>query len=158
MRNPQAVEAAKRRYYLTHKREINERNMRNYYRDKGAYRRRQRKYEQKVNELARTDKMWHAKKLIKLARHRAKSRNVPFSLTYRDIIIPEICPVLGIPLVHNKQKLCDGSATLDRIRPDIGYVVGNVIVVSIKANRIKNDATLDDLRKVLSFYERTIGC
>jgi hypothetical protein len=32
-------------------------------------------------------------------------------------------------------------------------VPGNIVVVSLKANRIKSDATLDELRQLVDFYE-----
>jgi len=61
---------------------------------------------------------------------------------------------LGIPLKIGNGKRTDGSATLDRVLPDLGYVPGNVIVISFRANRIKNDATLDELRLLVEFYSR----
>ena len=36
----------------------------------------------------------------------------------------------------------------------IGYVRSNIIVVSMKANRIKNDATVNEIKKVADFYEK----
>lgn len=86
------------------------------------------------------------------ARVRARLAEVPFTITVNDIIIPTHCPVLGIPLVKNKRGGGNDSPSLDRIRPELGYVPGNVIVVSQKANRIKSNATLKELRDIASFY------
>lgn len=47
----------------------------------------------------------------------------------------------------------DYSPSLDRIDNRLGYVKGNVIVVSHRANAIKRDATLDELRRIVAFYE-----
>jgi hypothetical protein len=49
------------------------------------------------------------------------------------------------------------SPSLDRIVPSLGYVPGNVVVVSWKVNRIKCDASVDDLRKIADFYEKLCG-
>lgn len=45
-----------------------------------------------------------------------------------------------------------GSPTLDRLVPDLGYVPGNVLVVSELANSIKSDATPAQIRAVADFY------
>mgnify|MGYP006166398807 FL=1 len=37
-----------------------------------------------------------------------------------------------------------------------GYVKDNIIVVSMRANRIKSDATVDEIRKVADFYEKLL--
>lgn len=83
----------------------------------------------------------------------SKKRELPFNLEESDIVIPDVCPVLGIPIYFgsgNGPK--HNSPSLDRLVPSKGYVKGNVNIISQKANRIKNDATLDELRKV---YEWT---
>lgn len=68
--------------------------------------------------------------------------------------MPTICPVLGIPLVLGQGKLHDNSPTLDRIIPELGYVKGNVKVISYKANRIKNNGTLADLEAVIRYMKQ----
>lgn len=47
----------------------------------------------------------------------------------------------------------DASPTLDRIHPDIGYVPGNVMVISAKANRMKNNASLEELKALVIWME-----
>jgi hypothetical protein len=37
--------------------------------------------------------------------------------------------------------------------PSLGYVPGNIRVISMRANRIKTDATADELRAVLRYME-----
>lgn len=86
----------------------------------------------------------------------AKQRNIPFDLTPTDIDeigIPLSCPVLGIPLFFHRNKVQDDSISFDRIDSSKGYSVDNVIVVSYRANRLKSDASLDELRKITQFYE-----
>lgn len=85
------------------------------------------------------------KRMICAARARAKTKGIPFSITEADIVIPDTCPVLGIKLVQSTGAKTDNSPSLDRIIPDLGYVPGNVVVISLRANRIKNDATVEEL-------------
>lgn len=96
--------------------------------------------------------------MLRHARRRAERVGVPFRLKETDIVIPSYCPVLGIPLEKNKggKAGADNSPSLDRIIPRKGYVKGNVIVISYKANRIKNDATVEELKQVASFYSRLL--
>jgi hypothetical protein len=85
------------------------------------------------------------------ARARARRVGVPFNLELSDIHIPTHCPVLGIPLSPKRtgvQGGADHSPSLDRIRPDRGYVRGNVVVISSKANSIKSNATADEIATV----------
>jgi len=41
------------------------------------------------------------------------------------------------------------SASLDRIIPELGYIKGNIIWVSFKANMIKNNLTLNEMKLLL---------
>lgn len=88
------------------------------------------------------------------ARQRAAKAGVPFGITRADIVIPSHCPVLGVELVRRigRKGGCDSSPSLDRIIPDLGYVPGNIVVVSRRANRIKTDATVEELEAVADFY------
>ena len=55
-----------------------------------------------------------------------------------------------------KFKLCNSCRSFDRIYPKKAYIKGNIVVVSNKANRIKTDATVDEIRKVADFYEKLL--
>jgi len=82
------------------------------------------------------------------AKQRSSTKGVPFDIDREDIEIPEVCPALGIPIEIGSGGISDSSPTVDRIIPELGYVKGNIIVISAKANRIKSDATVDELGKV----------
>lgn len=85
------------------------------------------------------------------ARRRAREKGIPFGLTFAEFgktVIPEKCPVLGIPMFPQNDKTQDGSPTLDRIVPSLGYTDGNVWIISAKANRIKSDATPEEIALV----------
>lgn len=94
------------------------------------------------------------KTLLKSARERARTEGVTFDLSLSDILIPDSCPALGTPLVkkHGKGGGAD-SPSLDRLKPELGYVPGNVAVISNRANSIKNNATSDEILKVCSWLE-----
>lgn len=103
-------------------------------------------------------KNWHKnpeKHILGGARARAAKLGIPFDLTVEDITPPEYCPVLGIKLERGRENRLN-SPSVDRIIPELGYVRGNVIVVSMLANMIKTCATVDQLKAVASFYEQLI--
>ena len=93
-------------------------------------------------------------------RARAKKGGIPFDLTIEDLEdIPEICPVLGIPLLRNLGNgfPSENSPSVDRIIPALGYVKDNIIIVSTLANRIKQNATPQQIKKVADFYEKLLS-
>jgi hypothetical protein len=91
--------------------------------------------------------------VVSRAKIRAKERGIPFDLSTADIEIPDVCPVLKIPLSHKRSDGWETFPSLDRIKPELGYVRGNVIVVSMLANTIKSSATPAQVRAVADFYE-----
>jgi len=93
--------------------------------------------------------------LLRAAKKRAKENNLPFNLELSDIVIPENCPALGIPLFLGKGKVTDNSPTVDKIIPSKGYVKDNIAVISYRANSIKRDATERELHKIADWM-RTI--
>lgn len=84
------------------------------------------------------------------ARKRAAKLNIPFNIAPDDIFVPDICPVLGIQLDGSSRE---NTPSLDRRVPALGYVLGNIRVISFRANRIKSDASADELRRVLLYVE-----
>jgi hypothetical protein len=131
----------------------NKANRASYRRNKATIRIAQRSYEQRVQERARAgDKLLHAKSLLAACRTRSRRLKIPCTITPADIPVPEFCPVFGVPLVLNRGCMAYNSATVDRIDPSLGYVPGNVIVVSSKANAIKHNATAAEILKVGMFY------
>ena len=77
---------------------------------------------------------------------RAKAKGIPFDLEVEDIVIPEFCPLLGIKL--NTEPNRDDrwtSPSIDRLIPHKGYVKGNILICSFRANMIKTNATIDEL-------------
>jgi hypothetical protein len=97
----------------------------------------QRRANAKWNEAHPEKRMWNS------ARHRARKTGVPFSIKVEDVSIPTHCPALGIPLFRSRSRRgpCPNSPSLDRLDPALGYVKGNVVVISNIANTIKQNAT-----------------
>ncbi|NJO30883.1 MAG: hypothetical protein HC874_27525 [Richelia sp. SL_2_1] len=88
------------------------------------------------------------RKLIYNTKKNAKERNIYFDLVIDDIIIPEYCPVLGIKLNFNNQKSMDDSPSIDRIDSNKGYIKDNIMVISFRANRGKNNLTAIEHLKI----------
>jgi hypothetical protein len=79
---------------------------------------------------------------------------VPCTITEADLHWPTHCPVLGIELHYPGQFNHDpAGASFDRLDFTLGYVKGNVLVVSRRANMLRKDATPDELRAIADFYE-----
>jgi hypothetical protein len=91
-------------------------------------------------------------KMIAASKDRAIKCGVPHTITKDDIVIPSHCPIFGIPLVVAKGTPTDNSPSLDRIVPKLGYVRENIIVISWRANSIKRNATVAELRALANFY------
>lgn len=87
------------------------------------------------------------KRLLWAAKRRSVTQNLPFNIEESDINIPEHCPYLGITLQTSTPRGTnrDASMSLDRIIPELGYVKGNIEVISNLANTMKNSATQQQL-------------
>jgi hypothetical protein len=93
--------------------------------------------------------------MIRAARARAKKFGWEFNLDKTDIIIPDKCPILGIPIIVSHEDK-DFGPSIDRIDNNKGYVKDNVIVISYRANRIKRDGDNSDRQKVAEFYRNQL--
>lgn len=99
------------------------------------------------------ERRWRAahpvRRLIVQARKRAKVQNAQMDLKEGDLVVPKKCPILGIPLIwEGGQGQQDGSPSIDRIVPEKGYTADNVWIISWRANRIKNNATVEELELI----------
>jgi hypothetical protein len=89
--------------------------------------------------------------MLKGARNRAKDKGLPINIKIRDIVVPTHCPLLGIPLASAKGNggPKHNSPSLDKIIPALGYVKGNIQVISYKANVMKSNATLEEMETLV---------
>ncbi|MAH79348.1 MAG: hypothetical protein CMQ77_01030 [Gammaproteobacteria bacterium] len=100
---------------------------------------------------------------IKESQRRAKKHNIPHEIDWRYIksIFPSDnkCPALGIKLQFGYEvgssETRENSPSLDRIIPEKGYVKGNVVWISQKANLIKTNAKASDILKVAKWLEES---
>lgn len=102
-------------------------------------------------DLAEQKKRHRRNPVIRMLQHakaRAKAGGYPFAITAADVPVPTHCPYLGIPLVFGDGRVCDGSPSLDRTHGHLGYVSGNVEVISYRANRLKNDIRPDEVARM----------
>ena len=87
-------------------------------------------------------------RLWRAARCRARKRGIQFDLLLEDIVIPAVCPVLGTPM---------DRPSLDRFDPTKGYTADNIRVISMRANTLKSDGTIEELEQVLAYMRRGAG-
>lgn len=86
-------------------------------------------------------------RLFENAKIRAKVTGMIFDLTIDDIVIPQYCPLMGTLIQLGGDGLYNmDSPSLDRIDNSRGYVKGNVAVISLRANKLKSNLTVEQLR------------
>lgn len=104
-------------------------------------------------KVAKSTRRWQAKfpekHILTITKSKCKKYNIPFDLELSDIVIPEVCPILGVKLInrsHIGSKTSKwNSASIDRINPKLGYTKGNIQIISMRANLMKTDSTEEDL-------------
>lgn len=93
-------------------------------------------------------------RILKNIKDRARRTGIPFNLTEEDIVIPERCPLLDIPMEFGTMS----APSVDKIIPKLGYIKGNIVIVSKRANMMKLDASLIELmtfcKNATAFYSQ----
>ena len=117
-----------------------------------------RKYREKnrveISEKARESYYNNIEKaMVRGAKSRSRDKGLPFDLTIEDLEVPEKCPILGLELKVGGDSSRDISPSLDRIVPELGYVKGNIRVISLRANRLKSDASIEELEAILKYMK-----
>lgn len=88
------------------------------------------------------------------ARARSRKSGIPFNIEVSDIVIPATCSVLNIPIYRNRGSFGPNSPSLDRINPALGYIKGNIRVISHRANMLKSNATPLEILQIALDLER----
>lgn len=97
--------------------------------------------------------------LYRCKKSESKKKGIPFDLesNYLKNIWTGICPIFNIPIEIGTEG-CGShkSGHLDRVIPELGYIKGNVNYISGRANRIKYDASVQELRSIADWLEKQI--
>lgn len=91
-------------------------------------------------------------RILQRLRSRSYARGIECDVTLCDLKnIPDVCPVFNTPFIKGHP---DYGLSVDRIDPSKGYIKGNLQYMSNKANRMKSDATSEEL---LAFAKWALG-
>lgn len=102
-----------------------------------------------------TDIDWVKRMMFTNAKSRAKQRGICFTVKFEDIYWPEKCPVFkcGFNYSGGGRGYSHWLPSFDRIDPKQGYVPGNVQIISARANRLKCDANIEELKRLVEYLE-----
>ena len=131
------------------------------FRDSPAYLQRLARQKQtRATEKKELPRVRWAKIAFGNAKRRAKQAGLDFTLTVQGIInMAQLrCPLLDVQLDYGANVSNANSASIDRIDSRRGYTSDNCKVISFKANRIKTNATLEEitlLAKNMQSYKGT---
>lgn len=114
---------------------------------------RQRQAHADWRERCKFDRAKWAASLIHTIKNRAKKAGLDFNLKLADLVVPDECPVLRVPILMGEKWSHPQSPSVDRVKPELGYVRGNVRIISWRANRLKCDATVGELKALLIYME-----
>lgn len=88
-------------------------------------------------------------------RERSRRHGYESDLAVNDLPeLTNVCPVLGIRYQKGTLKNKDASPSIDRKNPNLPYLkkyADNLVFISHKANRLKSNATVEDLEKIISY-------
>ena len=99
--------------------------------------------------------------LVRLAKNRAKKNKLPIDIKYMDWLATQkasCCECCGIAFIYDVKgkgsQPQEQTSTLDRINQKLGYVVGNIGIICWRCNRLKSDATILELRRLVAYADR----
>lgn len=148
-KNIEKVRESKRLWAKEHPEQVKE--IRNAPHRKAHAKEYNRNYFQDMPEIVRK------RNIIRHAKYGAIKRNLEFSITFNDIMWNEYCPVFGIKLNYGKSdrgKKTYDRASIDRTDSTKGYVPGNVVVMSWRANMLKRDGTAEEMKMIAEYLAK----
>jgi len=105
-------------------------------------------------DKARVDDLyWIQRTKFYAKRANARKLGQTWTIEFGDLDWPTHCPILGIELNYLATKATEASPSFDQIVPGLGYIVGNVQIISWRANRIKNDGTWEEHLKIAEYMK-----
>ncbi len=97
------------------------------------------------------------KRWVHKVKQKGRQRGLEATMVLEDVMpLPETCPVFGMKLIYPGDRYDyrgPDNASIDRIDNDQGYVKGNVWVVSYRANTLKNNASISELKRLVRALE-----
>lgn len=124
-----------------------------------GYSRGKQDYDRKKRNSLNSKDPWLKEALIR-CRFRAKRDNCKCVITINSLrkLAVDYCPVLGLKLDYSLgNKIArENSPSVDKINPNLGYTKNNTIIISFKANTIKQNASSFELMKVAEFFNGKI--
>lgn len=105
----------------------------------------------------------YLKFLLESCIYRAKKNNIPYDSIknlcehLKPIYSEMKCECCKKELVSNDKRHKHNSPSIDRIIPELGYVVGNVAILCWECNRLKNNATPEKLFQIATWYQKKIN-
>ena len=102
-----------------------------------------RQYERSSSAMTRERRMFYS------SIARAQRKGIEYSLTMEDLVIPHECPVFNKPFEDSGEYI----PSIDRIDPNKGYIINNIAIISLRANRIKNDGTAEEHRQIAQWLD-----
>lgn len=164
-RNAESIAAQRKIYRENNKEKIKESKKRSVAKNKEHYERKRKEYAEEHREEKRikaNEYYWENKEcvlekqrkirietpqkhMLTAAKKRAKEQGMTFDLIVEDLIVPEICPILGIPLSTGNFTKEKQSPSLDRLDNSKGYTKENSWVISSLSNTMKSDASFEEL-------------
>lgn len=92
----------------------------------------------------------------------AKDKDIPLGFSsaaelasYVRSIAPTHCPVFGVEFTERGNGFNKWSPSIDKVDPKLGYVRGNIQVLSMMANCMKRDASPDQLKQFAKWVLRS---
>jgi hypothetical protein len=100
--------------------------------------------------LVKADRKYWLYRLLVQTRGRCARGGILFSLAQDDVELPDTCPITKRALLYVSDRRDNDGPSLDRIIPALGYVRGNVRILSRRANRIRQDCLDPDIFRALA--------
>lgn len=128
----------------------NESNKRYYEKNKEKWREYGKKY--------RSTRGGQLKAMYYSARRRAELKGLEFSIELEDVLsCPSLCPVLGIEIKFNEPRNSPNSPSIDRYDNTKGYTKDNIRMISLRANTLKSDSSLEEIEKIYNYMKKSLN-
>lgn len=95
-------------------------------------------------------------RLVSSAKFRAKRDGIRFTIKASDVVMPTHCPIFGTKIETQAGSSRMAAPSLDRLVPKLGYIPGNVSIISWRANTIKNDGSAEEHEAIAQYIRKQL--